>query len=188
MAKKEGFDFNSVKFPTPAISNYWEIILNPPQGLQDPNIVDWSGKQIFPASSVTFDTGELEYQTIDIFWEKIKFLKFVKPISQITVNYIESEDFLITKIHKQWFFEYKNSKDNYLFRKYGVGMITKDATDFAGHIKIIKYKKDFKTKALEFEAEIIPTGNLSFNFDYGDSVLEKSITYDVVDVVKFEIY
>jgi len=183
------FDFNKVKFPTPAISNYWEIYLFPPKDIGDANIVKWEdGKSIFPASSVTFDSGELEYQTVEIFWEKIRFLKNVKPLSQITVNYIESEDFFITKLHKEWFFKYMNSSNNKYHRSFGVGKITTGSTKFAGRIKVIKYKKDFKTKVLEFEAEIVPTGSLSFNFDYGDSVIEKSFTYDIVELLNFKIF
>ena len=182
-----GIDFSSFSMPTPAISNNWEATLILPKGLGNPNIFQVGDKSMLPATSVTFETGELEYIIEEIFWEKIHFLKNVKPLSSVSVKCIESDDFKLTKIMKDWHFKYLNDK-SHLYRTFGVGSITAGDKKFAGLLKIIKYKQDWKTKVLEFEANVVPTGNLSFDFDFGGDVVERNLAFDIIELKKFKIF
>lgn len=189
MRSIETSTLQSLKFPTPAISNYWEAVFTPPGDLGniDINYLKHNDNGKLPITSATFETGELDYITEEIFWQKIRFLKNVKPLSSVTINYIEDENFTFTKFLKKWHFEFLG-KNGQLFRTYGVGAISSSNLNFCGKLKIVKFKQDWKTPILEFEAYVIPTGNLSFNFDYNGSVLEKSVTFDVIKLEKFEVF
>jgi len=171
--------FKDFRMQMPASSSYWEAKFI---STSTPNTLETVNGKLLPASNIVLDVGQLQYEQVDIFADKLFFIKNIDILNKINITYIEDEQLTITKFHKDWIFSKNNN--NKLYRDSTPNVLK----DFAETIQIKKYASDFKTLLFEMEAVVIPDDSISFTFDWDDSVLEKSFTYQVLRIIKFEFY
>jgi len=168
--------FSNYKMKPPATSGYWEV-----KFLDDslPNTVETENGKFISATSVTFDVGSINYDVVEIFSDKIFYIKNIDNLNKIEINYIEDESFSFTRFLHKWIYPGGN-----LFR-FNTPDVKKD---FAKAISIKKFSSAYSGKPLiELEALVIPDDGIAFSFDWDDNILEKSITLQIVELKKLEV-
>jgi hypothetical protein len=176
---KKGFAFYTM--PAPASSSYWEVkFLSDPE----PNtVILGNGKRVCATSNVTFDLGSIQYEEIDIYNEKIFYIKNISKLQKITVTYIEDEAFTISNFHKKWIYEKGNNIGKGALHRYYTPNVK---TEFAKTINVKKFASDGETLSFEAEFLVIPDTAIEMNFNWDDTMIERSINYQIVEVKKLE--
>jgi hypothetical protein len=176
-------NFSDFQMQMPASSSFWEVKF---KSTSVPNTITTKNNgNLMPASSVIFDVGQIQYEEVEVFVDKLYYIKNVANFNKITIDYIEDEALTITKFHKNWIFHKENPVNKSFLHRSSTPNIYKD---FSETILIKKYASDFKTVVLELEAVIIPDASIAFTFDWDDSVMTKTFTYQILKVKKFEMY
>jgi len=176
-----GSKFSDYKMQMPASSSFWEVKF---KSTSVPNTVETNNGNLMPAMSVIFDVGSIQYEEVEIFVDKLYYVKNIANFNKITIDYIEDEALTVTKFHKDWIFKKENiTPEKDLHRVSTPNVYGK----FSETISIKKYASDFKTVVLELEAVVIPDASIAFTFDWDDSTMTKSFTYQILDVKKLEM-
>jgi len=180
--------FSNYAMKAPASSSYWDF------KFLDDNILNTvtlaNGSTTTPILDITLDLGSLNYEEINIFSDKIFFIKNLANKNKISATFLDDEALTVSKWHYEWIFKQgKSSKEKSRKElKFSRSSSPDILNDFAKTVLVRKYASDWKTIVFEMKAKVIPDNSIYFSFDWNDSIMTKVFSYEVLKIENIEFF